>query len=53
MNDHRCMRDIPASDVVEIVQRVLGEAGARAHQRFVSLRVSGAISTKIANPAEP
>jgi heptosyltransferase-2 len=32
MNDHRCMRDIPASDVVETVQRVLGEAGARAHQ---------------------
>jgi heptosyltransferase-2 len=31
MNDHRCMRDIPASDVVETVQRVLGEAGTRAH----------------------
>jgi heptosyltransferase-2 len=29
MNDHRCMRDIPASDVVETVQRVLSEA--RAH----------------------
>ena len=28
MNDHRCMRDIPASDVVETVQRVLSEAGA-------------------------
>ena len=26
MNDHRCMRDIPASDVVEIAQRVLQEA---------------------------
>jgi heptosyltransferase-2 len=30
MNDHRCMRDIPALDVVETVQRVLGEAAARA-----------------------
>jgi len=29
MNDHRCMRDIPASDVVEIAGRVLAEAGAR------------------------
>jgi heptosyltransferase-2 len=28
MNDHRCMRDIPASDVVTITQRVLSEAGA-------------------------
>src|SRR5271169_5490536 len=26
MNDHRCMRDIPASDVVEIAGRVLREA---------------------------
>ncbi len=26
MNDHRCMRDIPASDVVSIVGRVLNEA---------------------------
>jgi lipopolysaccharide heptosyltransferase II len=25
MNDHRCMRDIAASDVVEIIQRVLSE----------------------------
>src|SRR3954462_8759786 len=25
MNDHRCMRDIPAADVVETVQRVLSE----------------------------
>ena len=30
MNDHRCMRDIPAIDVVETAQRVLIEAGARA-----------------------
>jgi heptosyltransferase II len=30
MNDHRCMRDIPASDVVAIAARVLAEAGARA-----------------------
>jgi heptosyltransferase-2 len=29
MNDHRCMRDIPASEVVEIAQRVLGEAAAK------------------------
>ena len=27
MNDHRCMRDIPASEVVEIAERVLAEAG--------------------------
>lgn len=30
MNDHRCMRDIPASDVVAIAQRVLGEHAAHA-----------------------
>jgi len=30
MNDHRCMRDIGASEVVAIAQRVLAEAGARA-----------------------
>ncbi|RTE95105.1 lipopolysaccharide heptosyltransferase II [Bradyrhizobium sp. LVM 105] len=30
MNDHRCMRNIAASDVVAIAQRVLSEAGARA-----------------------
>ncbi|RXG97673.1 lipopolysaccharide heptosyltransferase II [Bradyrhizobium zhanjiangense] len=30
MNDHRCMRDIAASEVVAIAQRVLGELGARA-----------------------
>jgi heptosyltransferase-2 len=29
MNDHRCMRDIPASDVVATTMRVLTEAGAR------------------------
>jgi len=29
MNDHRCMRDIPASDVVAIAGRVLAEAAAR------------------------
>src|SRR5580693_8744926 len=32
MNDHRCMRDIPASDVVVIAQRVLAEAGAGARR---------------------
>jgi heptosyltransferase-2 len=30
MNDHRCMRDIPASYVAAIAERVLTEAGARA-----------------------
>jgi heptosyltransferase II len=30
MNDHRCMRDIPASEVVEIAQRVLTEATGAA-----------------------
>ena len=29
MNDHRCMRDIPPSDVVAIADRVLAEATAR------------------------
>jgi heptosyltransferase-2 len=29
MNDHRCMRDIPATDVVATAERVLTEAGAR------------------------
>jgi len=29
MNDHRCMRDIPALDVVETAQRVLIEVGPR------------------------
>src|ERR1700687_3090406 len=28
MNEHRCMRDIPASDVVDIARRVLAEAEA-------------------------
>jgi heptosyltransferase II len=32
MNDHRCMRDIPATEVAGITQRVLAEAGARAAQ---------------------
>lgn len=30
MNDHRCMRDIAAAEVVGIAERVLKEAGARA-----------------------
>ena len=30
MNDHRCMRDIPASDVAATVARVLAETGANA-----------------------
>src|SRR5882762_10355839 len=30
MNDHRCMRDIPASDVVAVALRGLAAAGARA-----------------------
>ena len=30
-NDHRCMRDIPAADVVAVTQRVLAEA--TSHQR--------------------
>ena len=30
MNDHRCMRDIPASDVIAIAERVLKEASAGA-----------------------
>jgi heptosyltransferase II len=30
MKHHRCMRDIPASDVAAITARVLAEAGARA-----------------------
>ncbi|MBR0704277.1 lipopolysaccharide heptosyltransferase II [Bradyrhizobium diazoefficiens] len=30
MNDHRCMRNIAASEVVAIAQRVLSEAGAKA-----------------------
>src|SRR6202171_4361753 len=30
MNDHRCMRDIAAAEVVAITERVLAEAGARS-----------------------
>jgi lipopolysaccharide heptosyltransferase II len=30
MNDHRCMRDIPPSDVVDAAERVLAEAGIGA-----------------------
>jgi len=30
MNDHRCMRDIPASDVADIAARVLAETGVGA-----------------------
>ncbi|WP_298261619.1 lipopolysaccharide heptosyltransferase II [Bradyrhizobium sp.] len=30
MNDHRCMRDIPPSDVVETVAKVLAETGVSA-----------------------
>jgi len=30
MNDHRCMRDIAADQVVAIAEKVLAEAGARA-----------------------
>jgi heptosyltransferase II len=30
MNDHRCMRDIDAAEVVAIAEHVLAEAGARA-----------------------
>jgi heptosyltransferase-2 len=29
MNDHRCMRDIPASDVVTIAQHILAETKAK------------------------
>jgi heptosyltransferase-2 len=29
MNDHRCMRDIPASEVVATAERVLSEVGTR------------------------
>jgi heptosyltransferase-2 len=31
MNDHRCMRDIPPSDVVAIASRVLSEARVASH----------------------
>jgi heptosyltransferase-2 len=36
MNDHRCMRDISAAELVETVQRVLNEAHARAAQMEVT-----------------
>jgi heptosyltransferase-2 len=32
MNDHRCMRDIPASDVVATITRVMAEAEAHAER---------------------
>jgi heptosyltransferase-2 len=31
MNEHRCMRDIPASDVADIARHVLAEAGIDPH----------------------
>jgi heptosyltransferase-2 len=31
MNEHRCMRDIPAADVVTTAKQVLAEAGVGAH----------------------
>ena len=31
MNDHRCMRDISATEVVAIAQRVLNEAAQSSH----------------------
>jgi heptosyltransferase-2 len=34
MNDHRCMRDIPATDVADIAQRVLTETGAISNPSF-------------------
>jgi heptosyltransferase-2 len=33
MNEHRCMRDIPASDVVALARRVLAEAESRDPER--------------------
>jgi heptosyltransferase-2 len=32
MNDHRCMRDIPASDVAAVAERILANAGASVAQ---------------------
>jgi hypothetical protein len=29
MNDHRCMRDIPAADAVDAARRVLAETSAQ------------------------
>ena len=34
MNDHRCMRDIPASDVVAIAQRVLARSQGKADHEY-------------------
>ena len=33
MNDHRCMRDIPAADVAAVAQRVLADTAARGAQQ--------------------
>ena len=38
MNDHRCMRDIPASDVAEIAQRVLVGSAATMSGQIESTR---------------
>lgn len=35
MNDHRCMRNIAASEVVGIAERVLGESGSRVTSRDI------------------
>jgi heptosyltransferase-2 len=32
MNHHRCMREIPATDVVDIAQRVLAETAVGAQR---------------------
>jgi heptosyltransferase-2 len=32
MNNHACMRDIPADDVAEIIQSVMAEASNRSAQ---------------------
>ena len=36
MNDHRCMRDIPASEVADIAQRVLSKAAATTPEAEMS-----------------
>jgi hypothetical protein len=38
INDHRCMRDIPASDVVAIANRVLNEVFSRYVPRALRWR---------------
>jgi heptosyltransferase-2 len=43
MNEHRCMRDIPATDVVATANRVLGEVGL--HNTRVDLHGGGAATT--------